>query len=68
MLLCVFWQGLRGSRYWSLGQEAQAMLQVIEQMANVLLNTILDLLFQPTLYSKSAQVQDSGYMHFTQIK
>lgn len=56
MLLCVFWQGLRGSRYWSLGQEAQAMLQVIEQMANVLLNTIFDLLFQPTLYSKSAQV------------
>lgn len=64
MLLCVFWQGLRGNRYWSLGQEAQTMLQVIEQMSNVLLKTIPDLLFQSTLYSKSAQIPHAEYYIF----
>lgn len=46
MLLGVFWQnGSRGS----LGQKAQAVLQVIEQMPNNLLKTVLNLLFQSTL-------------------
>lgn len=62
MLLCVFWQGLRGSRYRSLGPTAQAMLQVSEQMPDSLLKTLLDLLFQPT-DSKSVQVPNSRYYY-----
>lgn len=64
MLLCVFWHGLRGNRYGGLGQEAQALLQVTEQMANDLLNTMLDLLFQTTSYSKSTEVPGSGNYTF----
>ena len=64
MLLCVFWHGLRSNRYGGLGQEAQALLQVTEQMANDLLNTMIDLLFQTTLYSKSTEVPGSGNYAF----
>lgn len=46
VLLGVFW---RNSRRWRLGQKAQAMLQVIEQMPNNVLKTVLNLLFQATL-------------------
>lgn len=64
MLLCVFWHGLRGNRYGGLGQEAQALLQVTEQVANDLLNTVLDLLFRKTSYCRSAEVPRAGNYEF----
>lgn len=61
--LCVL-AGTQGQQILEAGTKAQAMLQVIEQMPNVLLKTTLDLLSQSTLYSKSAQIPDSGYFAF----
>lgn len=61
--LCVL-AGTQGQQILEAGTKAQAMLQVIEQMPNVLLKTTLDLLSQSTLYSKSTQIPDSGYSAF----
>lgn len=55
----VCWHGLQGQQIWGPGTKHR-LLQVTEQMANDLLNTMPSLLFQTASYSKSTEVPGSG--------